>query len=82
MVGEAERVIARRSRDDSAPLFRGRQEEEGVAGAALLERAGALEVVEFAVDPAAGDFPEGNRFRTRCENDAARNPSGGGTNVP
>ena len=50
MVGQAEGVVAGRGGDDAPAASRGRQQHERVAGTPLLERSGALEVVELADD--------------------------------
>ena len=50
MVGEAQGVIAGAGSDDAVFFLFGGELEELVAGAAFLEAAGHLEVVELAVD--------------------------------
>ena len=54
MVGQGERVIARRRRDDAALLLVIIEQQQRVAGPALLEAAGALEVIELAENLASG----------------------------
>ena len=60
MIGKTERMIASRSRYHSNFFLPRSQAEQGVPGAAFLERAGALQVVEFAKDPRSGHL--GQRY--------------------
>jgi hypothetical protein len=79
MVGETEGVVAGGSGDDTALLLVLRQAQQRIACAALLERAGALQVVEFAEDPRASDFGERDRFGTGGDDYAAGDAAAGGT---
>ena len=81
VVGEAECVVAGAGRNDATFFSCGRKPEQRVARAALLERAGALEVVEFADDLRPGDLGERNRFRAGRDNDAAGDTPPRGTNL-
>ena len=81
VIGEALRVIAGRRRDHAAPAFVRRELEQCVARAALLEAAGALQVVELAVNMRAGELRQWNRLDARREIDAARDAHAGSFNV-
>jgi hypothetical protein len=59
VVGEALAVVAGRGADDAAGALFGRQEEELIEGAALLEATGHVEVFELEVDGVAGEGGEG-----------------------
>ena len=56
VIGERGGVVAGGGGNDPAFLLVAGEAQQGVACPALLERAGALQVVEFAVDAGAGDF--------------------------
>ena len=81
MISEAERVIAGGSRDDAALALARVELEQRIARAALLERAGALEVVEFAEDPRARDLGERNGLRAGRLDHAAGDAAAGGADV-
>ncbi len=63
VVGDALRVVAGGGRDHAALALLGREEQQRVARAALLEAAGALQVVELAVDLRAGEMRQRDRRR-------------------
>ena len=81
MVGDALRVVAGRRRDHAAPALLGREQQQRVARAALLEAAGALQVVELAVDVRAGELRQRDRLDARRQVDAAGDPRAGGFDV-
>ncbi len=62
MIRQAQRMIAGRGRDHAALPLLIIQQQQGVARAALLEAAGALQVVELAEDVHAAQFGKRNRF--------------------
>ena len=72
MVGDPLCMVAGGRRDHAALALFGRELQERVARAALLEAAGALQVVELAVDMRAGEPRQRYRFNARREVDAAR----------
>ena len=81
VIREGGGVIAGGGGDDPAFLLVAGEAQQGVARAALLERARALQVVEFAENAGAGDFRQGDRFRTGGNDHAARDAAAGGANV-
>ena len=56
VVGHALRMVARAHRDDAAPARRFIQRQQPVERAALLERGGELQVLEFQPDFGAGEL--------------------------
>ena len=71
VIGDALRVVAGRRGDHAALALRRRQLQQRVARAALLEAAGALQVVELAVDVRAGQLRQRDRLDARRLVDAA-----------
>ena len=65
-MGERLRVVARRHGDDAASPLLSRQGQQLVAGAAVLERRGELEVLELHIDVGTGDRRQRDGVRGRC----------------
>ena len=63
LIGERLRVIAGGGGDDASLFLLGRKLDEGVARAAFLETAGALEVIELAVNLHPGELAQRDRMR-------------------
>jgi hypothetical protein len=78
VIREAQRVVPGRRGDDAALLLPGFQLQERVARAALLEGAGALEVVEFAEDPRPGDVRQRDGLRAGRHDHPAGEAAAGG----
>jgi hypothetical protein len=57
------------------------EQKEGVARAALLETAGALQILQLAKQPHAGDFRKRDRLRARRDVDRARDARPRGLDV-
>ena len=81
VVRDALRVVAGRRRDDAAPALLGREQQQRVARAALLEAAGALQVVELAVDVRAGELRQRDRLDAGRVVDAAGDARARGLDV-
>ena len=81
VIGDALRVIAGGRGDHAALALLGRQLQQRVARAALLEAAGALQVVELAVDVRAGELRQRDRLDARRVVDAAGDAFPGGFDV-
>ncbi|MCY1555067.1 hypothetical protein D9M68_916970 [compost metagenome] len=81
MVGHALRVVARAHGDHAARPFVGAQLRELVAGTALLERGGVLQVLEFQEHLAAGELRDGARFDEGGVQHLPGQAGGGGLNV-
>src|SRR5204862_3537564 len=81
VVGETERVIAGRCRDNapSARLFR--QAQEGVARTPLLEAARALQVIQLAMDVRTGQQRQRNGLDARRVVNAAGDAAACGDDV-
>ncbi len=62
MIGDALGMIAGAHGDDALFLFRGRESEQPVERAALLEGRGELQILEFEKDVAAGDLRQSARM--------------------
>ena len=74
VVGDRLRVVARRHRNDATCALLGREAEELVAGAAVLERGGELEVLELHVDVGTGDRGQRDGVGGRCSLDRSGDP--------
>ncbi len=74
VIGDALRVVARRGGDDAATARLRRQPQQRIARAALLEAAGALQVIELAENVRAGELRQRDRFDARRQVHAAGDP--------
>ena len=81
MVGEPEGMVAGAGGDDPAAARGGGQLEKRVAGPALLERAGALEVIQFAEDMGAHGLGERDGLGTRGDDDSTGDAAARGADV-
>jgi hypothetical protein len=81
VIGDSLRVIAGGRGDHAASSLLRRQLQQGVARAALLEAAGALQVIELAVDMRAGELRQRNRFDARRVIDATGDAVAGSLDV-
>jgi hypothetical protein len=81
VICDAERVIAGGGRDDAALTLRRRKLQQRIACAALLEAAGALQVIELAMDVRAGKLRQRDRLDARRFVDAAANALARGFDV-
>ena len=79
--GETLRMIAGGGGDDAAGAFFFREQHQLVERAALLERAGVLQVLELQPDLRAGDERQFFRMDERRARNPAGDPFGGGANV-
>ncbi len=70
-------MIAGGGGDDAFFLLLGRELGEGVARAALLEAAGALEIIELAINLHPGELAQGDRSRAGRFVDRAFDAGGG-----
>ena len=77
MPGEAERVIAGGSSDHAALALIGRELQQGIARAAFLEAACALEIFEFAINVHPRRFGQRDGGRARGLNYCARDALSG-----
>ena len=81
VVRDALRMVAGRDGDDAGPSGRFRQQQQRVAGAAFLEAAGALQVVELAEDMRAGELRQRYRLDAGRLVDAAADALARGEDV-
>ena len=81
VVGDALRVVARGGGDDAAAARLGGELQQRIARAALLEAAGALQVIELAEDVRAGELRQRNRFDARRQIHAAGDARARGLDV-
>ena len=81
MVGQPEGVVARGGRDHPALARPVVQQQQGVARAAFLERPGALEVLQLAINPRPGRLRERDALRTGRDHDGPRDAAAGGLDV-
>jgi hypothetical protein len=74
VIGDALGVIAGRCGNDAALPRVGRELQQRVARAAFLETAGALQVIELAINVRAGELRKRDRFDAGRVVDASRDP--------
>jgi hypothetical protein len=63
MIGETQRMVARRSRDDPAPSLGPGELEQGITRPTFFEGTRALEIIELTKNLRAGELGQGDRGR-------------------
>ena len=72
VVREAKGVISGARSDDATTARRPREQQQGVARSALLERSGSLKALELAEHARARDLRKSDGLRTGSDEDAGR----------
>ena len=81
MVGQSERMVACRGSNHAANFFRIVEQEQGIAGAAFLKGACALQEIEFAKDLATSEIRKWDARWARRAIDAGGNPCVGSVHI-